>query len=196
VHLVDKALCASPALAGQETAVQRTLERSRRLCPRSARLLDATQVFWRRELMACHNIDPAGGAIETCIGERLRERQQQLQELPPACDFRRIAHAPRYVDPWYVLRFGDLYAGRAIKVHGGMQLDDCESGAASLAGHLEGQRPGERLRVRFVSLPPEQREFLCAKRPSTHWSGTVERDASGPYLYLTDILGQPLPAHP
>jgi hypothetical protein len=41
-------------------------------------------------------------------------------------------------------------------------------------------------------MPAGKREWLCAQNPSSSWQGTVRQDAGGFYLYLTDILGDPL----
>jgi hypothetical protein len=123
------------------------------------------------------------------------ERLQQLNTVKDSCNLASLTNTYRFVDIWYLRRFEASYLDQSVTISGEMSLDNCEKRQAhDNIGHLNGNGlKADPLRVVFKSMPDVQREFLCTKRPSSQWHGTVEKDAKGIYLYLTDILGVDLP---
>jgi hypothetical protein len=143
--------------------------------------------FWLRDRNNCQNV----AAVRDCVLGKLRERIAFLKGLKSCTDERRVIRYD-FTDPWYVTAHPDLYLGAKVTIFGSLQPSSCRASSSSTSGFLSAARYG-RFRVRLKSLPPQQRDFLCAKRPAAHWYGEVRRDSHGPYLYLADLHGAPLP---
>lgn len=145
--------------------------------------------FWLRDRNNCQNV----AAVRDCVLGKLRERIAFLRRLGSCTDERRVIRYD-FTDPWYVKAHEGLYVGTKVTLFGSLQPSSCRASSSSASGILSAAKARDgRLRVRLKSLPPQQRDFLCAKRPAAHWSGEVRRDSRGPYLYLADLLGAPLP---
>jgi hypothetical protein len=148
----------------------------------------AEEWFWLRDRNNCQNV----AAVRDCVLGKLRERIAFLKRLGSCTDERRFIRYD-FTDPWYVKAHEDLYLGTKVTIFGSLYPSSCRARSSSASGILAGTRARDGIRVRLKSLPPEQRAFLCEKRPAAHWYGEVRRDSHGPYLYLADVLGAPLP---
>jgi hypothetical protein len=149
----------------------------------------AEERFWLRDRNNCQNV----AAARDCVLGKLRERIAFLRGLGSCRDERRFIRYD-FTDPSYVKAHTDLYMGTKVTVFGSLWPSSCRASSNSASGIIAAARARDgRLRVQLKSLPPEQRAFLCAKRPAAHWYGEVRRDSRGPYLYLADLLGATLP---
>jgi uncharacterized protein YecT (DUF1311 family) len=149
----------------------------------------AEEMFWLGDRNNCQNVP----AVRDCVLGKLRERIAFLKGLKSCTDERRVIRYT-FTDPWYVTAHANLYLGTKVAIFGSLQPSSCRASSSSARGVLAGTPARhDRIRVQLKSLPPEQRAFLCEKRPATHWYGEVRRDSHGPYLYLADMLGAPLP---
>lgn len=196
---VEKAICGSPELMSSDRGIAEVFLRRLAQCPAPQRtLLRQTQKFWLRDRNACANaLSDGEGAMTRCVIERMAERAAQLDRIGEACDLASVAGQYRYVDSDYLARFASRYVGREVSVWGGIALSSCDSSSSSLtakissiSGRSAGRSDG--FPVRFKAMPAGKREWLCGQNPASHWQGTVRQDAGGFYLYLTDILGDPL----
>jgi uncharacterized protein YecT (DUF1311 family) len=149
----------------------------------------AEERFWLRDRNNCQNV----AAVRDCVIGKLRERIAFLGRLRSCTDERRFIRYD-FTDPWYVKAHEDLYLGTKVTIFGSLRPSSCRARSSLASGTIAAARARDgRFRVQLKSLPPEQRAFLCGKRPAAHWYGEVRRDSHGPYLYLADILGIPLP---
>ncbi|HEV7506312.1 MAG TPA: lysozyme inhibitor LprI family protein [Thermoanaerobaculia bacterium] len=149
----------------------------------------AEERFWLRDRNNCQNV----AAVRDCVLGKLRERIAFLRRLGSCTDERRFIRYD-FTDPWYVTAHEDLYVGTKVTIFGSLHPSSCRASSSSASGIIVPTKARDgRFRVRLKSLPPEQRAFLCTKRPAAHWYGEVRRDSHGPYLYLADVLGVPLP---
>ena len=195
---VEQTICATPKLKAQDQAISTRLNTLTQRCPAARELLLQGQAFWLRERWDCRNVEGAfdrPGALSSCLAARMDRRIEQLASTGADCDFTSLEATYRFVDVDYMLRFGDSYIDKPVTVAGMMDLDSCrapdaEPTAAVLVGH---DPEHDRLRVTFSAMPAAQRGFLCDKRPSSHWAGTIKHDRHGNHLFLTDLLGQELP---
>ncbi|MDL2356334.1 MAG: hypothetical protein QFF03_13845, partial [Pseudomonadota bacterium] len=196
---VERTICAHPELLARDLAMSDRLYQVNQRCPAAHALLAQGQKFWLRERWDCRSM---AGAFETpdvlpnCLASRMDQRLQRLDDIGGGCDLTALAASYRFVDVGYLLRFGDRYLGRKVSVFGWMDLASCHAPRATpTAATVVGtDRKRARLRVKFSAMPAEQHDFLCATHPAAHWTGTIERDHQGNYLFLTDILGGALPA--
>lgn len=111
------------------------------------------------------------------------------------CDITPLAATYRFVDVDYLLRFSERYVDKTVSVFGWIDLASCDASRPSLteATIVGNDRKRDRFRVEFSAMPAQEREYLCAKHPAAHWSGTIKHDSRGNYLFLTDVLGRKLP---
>ena len=149
----------------------------------------AEQKFWLRERNNCNNVSD----VRSCLIGTINGRISFLKDLTSCEDPKRVVRY-NFVDPWHVLQHPNLYANTNTHVFGWVALDSCRLNATSLLGMLHGEKPHNvNMKVVFKSMASEQREFLCTRSPYSYWQGTIKLDSQGPYLYLVDILGVPLP---
>ena len=192
---VEKAICASPALVAADRKMAAAFAQRLEQCPPSERArLRLTQKFWLRDRDACSNAlsetDPQ--AVPRCAAGRMDERIAQLGRIGRECDLDALDGEYRYVDADYLAGHGAVYADKDVTVWGGIEMGSCAAGSADLTATLV-SRPGtSAVPVRFKAMPALQREWLCAQRPSSAWTGTVRREHGVLFLYLRDILGEPL----
>jgi uncharacterized protein YecT (DUF1311 family) len=192
---VEKAICGSPELMASDRDIAEVFVRRLAQCaPRQRTLLRQTQKFWLRDRNACANALSEGeDAMKRCVAEKMDERAVQLRRIGDTCDLDSVAGEYRYVDSDYLATVASRYVGREVSVWGGIRLSSCDVNSSSLTAKLQSM-PGKdgSFPVRFKAMPPLKREWLCAQNPASHWQGTVRQDAGEFYLYLTDILGDPL----
>lgn len=188
---VEQTVCSHPSLTAQDKAISDRLDALGRTCPSLRPLLMQGQKYWLRERWDCRNVegifDKAEG-LATCLASRMEQRLQRLNDEPQGCDPKPWVGGYRFVDPVYLLRYGDQYVGKTISVFGRMDLDSCRaSGTGTLAGSIVGNSPGhERYRAIFNVMSNEGRKRLCAQHPAAHWQGVVRRDRRGSYLFLSE----------
>lgn len=193
---VEKAICASSALMDADRRIADGFGQRLLQCPAGQRaLLRQTQKFWLRDRNNCANLlSDSGAAVTRCVADRMAERSAQFERIGAACDLDAVADRYRFVDPGYLLRFASRYEGRQVAVFGSVRLDSCDDPKASpVTGKLR-QLPvnGDSVPVRFKAMSALQREWLCAQNPASHWQGTVRSEGGTFYLYLPDLLGEPL----
>ena len=159
------------------------------------RILSAGQQLWMIERDMCRNLDTVHGApgIFECLQASMNKRLEMLNAL--AANPSRLSATVAgysYVYESYLNAFGAQYAGKTVNVAGGIDIEAChKSGEHSLVGHLSNR--GRSVEIRFKSLPPDQIDFLCSKRPFSWWDGKVRIENGRPYLFASDVLGSPLP---
>lgn len=147
------------------------------------------QLFWLRQRNFCGSADDA----RRCLLDETSKRIEFLKALTACDDSSRSMRYPM-TDAWYVLKHPNLYVNTDVSIFGFVVPDSCQPTSTSTSGTLwSGKQGDKRINVVFKSLPADDRSFLCDKQPGSHWDGTVKHGASGIVLYLTDILGKPLP---
>jgi uncharacterized protein YecT (DUF1311 family) len=193
---VEKAICATPALLGADGKLADGFAERLRQCPAARRaLLRQTQKFWLRDRNNCANLlSESEAAVRQCVSDRMAERSAQFERIGVSCDLDAVADQYRFVDPGYLLRFAARYEGRQVAVSGSLRLDSCDDPKASrVTGKLRPQPPqGDSFPVRFKAMPDLRREWVCDQNPASHFQGTVRREGPTFYLYLSDLLGEPL----
>lgn len=197
-NLIAATICASPTLTSRDTEIAQRYDHLRSICPPDkSKVLGATQRFWLRERSNCRLMPGAPGhhaSVTACLADVMGARLDQLRKIGDRCDIDRVATDLRRVDPWYLNKYQDRYVGKQVTVFGQLALLRCDTPSApAVAGYVLGTgRPPDKVAVVFKAMPPADLAFLCAKSPVSQWSGEVRRDASGTYLYLSDVLGSPL----
>jgi len=193
---VDKAICATPALLAADGKLADGFAERLRQCPAAQRaLLRQTQKFWLRDRNNCANLlSESEAAVRQCVSDRMAERSAQFERIGASCDLDAVADQYRFVDPGYLLRFASRYEGRQVAVVGSLRLDSCDDPkASSVTGKLRPQPPqGDSFPVRFKAMPDLRREWVCDQNPASRFQGTVRREGGKFYLYLSDLLGEPL----
>jgi hypothetical protein len=149
------------------------------------------QKYWLRERWDCRNEEGVFEKAEdlaTCLASRMDQRLQRLKDEPEGCDPKPLIGGYQFVDPVYLLKYGDQYIGNTVSVFGSMDLDSCRaSGSGALTGSIVGNSAHhERYRAVFSAMSEEARERLCAEHPAAHWHGVVKRDKRGSYLFLSE----------
>jgi uncharacterized protein len=196
--LIAATICASPTLISRDAEIAQRYDRLQSICPPDKnKVFGATQRFWLRERSNCQLMRGEPGrhdAVAACLAEVMEARLDQLRKVGKRCDIDRVATELRRVDPWYLNKYQDRYVGKQVTVFGQIALSRCDTpGAPAVAGYVLGSgRPPDKVAVIFKAMPPGDLAFLCAKSPVSQWSGEIRRDASGTYLYLSDVLGSPL----
>jgi uncharacterized protein len=188
---VEKTICSHPSLTAQDKAISDRLDALGRACPSLRPLLIQGQKYWLRERWDCRNVDGVfekAEGLASCLASRMGQRLQRLNDEPQSCDPKPLIVGYRFVDPVYLLRYGDQYIGKTVSVFGSMDLDSCRaSGTGVLTGSIVGNSPRrERYRAVFSAMSEEARERLCAQHPAAHWQGVVKRDKRGSYLFLSE----------
>jgi uncharacterized protein YecT (DUF1311 family) len=193
---VEKTICATPALMATDGRIAEAFAARLEQCkPQQRAQLRQTQKFWLRDRNNCANLLHEGGAVVgQCIDDRMAERLAQLERIGAACDLDAVAGQYRFVDPSYLARFASRYEGREVAVFGSIRLDSCDDPKVS---HLTGRlRPvparDSGFPVRFKAMPALRHEWMCDQNPASHWQGVVRREGGSFYLYLSDLLGEPL----
>lgn len=193
---VEKAICAAPPLLATDASLSRTFAARVAQCPEAQRsLLRQTQHFWLRDRNNCANIVEEGeGALKQCVADRMAERIAQFERIGASCKLDTVAGEYRFVDPGYLARFAGRYEGKTVAVSGSLRLDSCSNAKSPrLTGKLRPRSgKGAGFPVRFQAMSDLQRERLCNQQPSAHWRGIVRGDGGRFYLYLSDILGEPV----
>jgi uncharacterized protein YecT (DUF1311 family) len=196
VDNVEKAICATPALMDGDRKIADTFAARLKQCaPPQRAQLRQTQNFWLRDRNSCANLlSDTDSEVKRCVAVTMAQRGRQLDRIGAACDLDAVADQYLFVDPDYLARFAARYEGKDVWVAGSVRLDRCDDpNASNLIGkviQLHGTR--KRFPVRFKAMPDERREWLCDQNPFSHWYGTVRRDGDKFYLFLTDLLGEPL----
>lgn len=197
-NVVLATICASPSLTARNAEIGQRYDQLQAICtPEQNKVFSATQRFWLRERSNCQLMPGEPGhhvSVAACLADVMESRLDQLRKMGARCDVDRVAADLRRVDPWYLNKYQDRYVGKQVTVFGQIALSRCETpGAPAVSGYVLGTgRSPEKIAVQFKSMPPADLAFLCAKSPISQWSGEVRRDASGTYLYLSDVLGSPL----
>jgi uncharacterized protein YecT (DUF1311 family) len=187
----EKTICSHPSLTAQDKAISDRLDALGRECPSLRPLLMQGQKYWLRERRDCRSeegvVEKAEG-LATCLARRMAQRLQRLNDEPQSCDPKPLIGGYRFVDPVYLLRYGDQYIGKTVSVFGSIDLDNCRaSGTGTLTGSIVGNSPRhERYRAVFSAMSEEARESLCAQHPAAHWQGVVRQDKRGSYLFLSE----------
>jgi len=192
---VEKAMCASPDLVAADRKMAASFAQRLQQCPPSEQpLLRQTQKFWLRDRDACSNAlsETDSGAVARCAAERMGERIAQLDRIGAACNLDAVSDEYRYVDADYLAAHGRQYVGKEVSVWAGIELTSCDVQSDDLTATLRSGRGKADFSAHFKAMPPLRREWLCAQRPSSSWKGTVRQEHGVVYLYLTDILGEPL----
>ncbi|MDZ5456173.1 lysozyme inhibitor LprI family protein [Azohydromonas lata] len=146
------------------------------------------QKFWLRERNNCRNEIN----IRTCLIDKYQSRIFFLNSLQ-SCDSVSRSYKYGFTDSWYVIKHTDLYLGSTVVIAGSAAPDSCTSGTIPATGILKAMRRNEQdIRIIFKSLSSEQRKFLCTSEPFSHYEGMIKRNAKGVYLYLNNLLGEPL----
>jgi uncharacterized protein len=188
---VEKTICSHPSLTAQDKAISGRLDALGRACPSLRPLLIQGQKYWLRERWDCRNVEGVfekAEGLASCLASRMEQRLQRLNDEPQSCDPKPLVGGYRFVDPVYLLRYGDQYIGKTVSVYGSMVLDNCRaSGTGTLTGSIVGNSPRhERYRAVFSAMSEGARERLCAQHPAAHWQGVVKQDGRGSYLVLPD----------
>lgn len=188
---VEKTICSHPSLTAQDQAISGRLEALGRTCPSLRPLLIQGQKNWLRERWDCRNVDGVFEKTEglaSCLGSRMGQRIQQLNNEPQNCDPKLLIVGYRFVDPVYLLQYGDQYIGKTVSVFGSMDLDSCGgSGAVVNTGSIVGNSPRrERYRAVFSAMSEEAKENFCVQHPAAHWQGVVKQDKRGSYLFISE----------
>ena len=197
-NLVLATICASPALTVRDAEIAQRYDQLQSICPPDKnKVFGATQRFWLRERSNCQLMPGEPGhhaSVAACLADVMESRLDQLRKMGNRCDIDRVATDLRQVDPWYLNKYQDRYVGKQVTVFGQIALSRCDTPSApAVAGYVLGTgRPPDKVAVIFKAMPPGDLAFLCAKSPVSQWSGEIRRDASGTYLYLSDVLGTPL----
>ena len=197
-NVVHATICASPMLTARDAEISQRYDQLTAICPAEKnKIFGATQRFWLRERSNCQVKPGEPGhhaSVAACLADVMETRLDQLRKMGNRCDVDRVAADLRRVDPWYLNKYQDRYVGKQVTVFGQIALSRCDTpGASAVAGFVLGTgRPPEKVAVVFKAMPPGDLAFLCAKSPVSQWSGEIRRDASGTYLYLSDVLGSPL----
>lgn len=191
---VEKAICASPALVAADAKMAAAFARRLAQCPEPARAgLRQTQRFWLRDRNACSNAlsedDP--DAVARCAADRMNERIGQLERIGAACELDAVAEEYRYVDTAYLAAHAYAYDKREVSVWGGIVMGSCDARSDDLTAKLVADDGKAEFPVRFKSLSALQRERLCARRPASHWKGTVRNESGTVFLYLRELPGEP-----
>ena len=194
---LEQAICAHPELLARDRAISDRIDTLKQRCPAAQKLLIRGQKFWLRERWDCRNVEGAFATpdvLPSCLAARMDQRLQQLDAIGSGCDITPLAATYRFVDVDYIVRFSDRYIDKTVSVFGWMDLASCHAPSPSpTAATIVGtDRKHDRFRVEFSAMPAQQREFLCAKSPAAHWTGTIKHDSRGNYLFLTDVLGTSL----
>lgn len=187
---VEKTICSHPALTAQDKAISDRLDALGRTCPSLRPLLIEGQKYWLRERWDCRNVEGVfekAEGLATCLASRMEQRLQRLSDELQSCDPKPLVGGYRFVDPVYLLRYGDQYIGNTVSVFGRMELDNCRAlGTGTLTGSIVGNSPRhERYRAVFSAMSAEARENLCAQPSASHWQGMVKQDKRGSYLFLS-----------
>jgi uncharacterized protein len=188
---VEKTICSHPSLIAQDKAISDKLDVLSRTCPSLRTLLMQGQKYWLRERWDCRNEEGVFEKAEdlaTCLASRMDQRLQRLKDEPEGCDPKPLIGGYQFVDPVYLLKYGDQYIGNTVSVFGSMDLDSCRaSGSGALTGSIVGNSAHhERYRAVFSAMSEEARERLCAEHPAAHWHGVVKSDKRGSYLFLSE----------
>lgn len=188
---VEETICSHPSLTAQDKAISDRIDALRGVCPSLRPLLIQGQNYWLRERWDCRNVPGVFEKPEilaTCLASRMEQRLHQLNNVPQSCDPQPLIVGYRFVDPVYILRYGDRYIGKTVSVFGSMELDSCRApSTGKLTGHIVGSSSQrERYRAVFSSIPEGTRERLCAQHPASHWQGVVKQDRQGSYLLLSE----------
>lgn len=192
---VEKAICASPTLVAADRKMAAAFSRRLAQCPEERRAeLRQTQKFWLRDRNTCSNAlsedDPE--AVDRCAAERMNERIGQLERIGAACELDAVAEEYRHVDTAYLAAHAYAYDKREVSVWGGIAMGSCDPQSADLSAQLVSEAGKAGFPVRFKALSALQREWLCAQRPSSSWKGVVRNEGGVVFLYLRDLLGEPL----
>ncbi len=184
---VEETICSHPSLIAQDKAISDRLDALRGACSSLRPLLIQGQKYWLRERWDCRNVPAAfekPEVLATCLASRMEQRLHQLNNVPQSCNPQPLIVGYRFVDPVYMLRYGDRYIGKTVSVFGSMDLDSCRVAATGkLTGNIVGNSPQrEQYRAVFSSMPEGTRERLCAQHPASHWQGVVKQDRRGSYL--------------
>lgn len=197
-NVVLASICASPALSARDAEIAQRYARLQSACPPDkSKIFGATQRFWLRERSNCQLSPGQPGhhaSVAACLADVMEARLEQLRKMGARCDIDRVAADLRRIDPWYLNKYQDRYVGKQVTVFGQIALSRCDTpGAPAVAGFVLGTgRSPDKVAVVFKAMPAGDLAFLCAKSPVSQWSGEMRRDASGTYLYLSDMLGSPL----
>lgn len=203
-NLITATICASPTLTARDAEIAQRYDHLQAVCPPDKnKVFGATQRFWLRERSNCQMMPGQTGqtgqaghyaSVAACLADVMEARLDQLRKMGNRCDIDRVATDLRRVDPWYLNKYQDRYVGKQVTVFGQIALSRCDTpGASAVSGYVFGTgRPPDKIAVLFKAMPPGDLAFLCAKSPVSQWSGEIRRDASGTYLYLSDVLGLPL----
>jgi uncharacterized protein len=191
---VEKAMCASPALVSADRKMAAAFAQRLQQCPPSAQpLLRQTQTFWLRERNDCSNaLSESSEAVARCAAGRMAERIAQLERIGAACNLDAVSDAYRDVDADYIAAHAQEYVGKQVAVWAAIQLTSCDVQSSDLTATLTSGRGKAGFPAHFKAMPPLRREWVCAQRPSSSWQGTVRQEHGVVYLYLTDLLGEPL----
>ncbi|MFC4761967.1 lysozyme inhibitor LprI family protein [Dyella koreensis] len=186
---VEASICEHPELLEADKRIAITFSRLRAAFQgEDAASFVAGQKLWLIERNYCANTKATGEFpdISSCLANRMEERAALLEHLAPTHEALMATVANyRFVEPAYVIRFADAYAGHEVKVVGSLLLDACDGRhAASLDGLIQ-HRSGS-LTARFAQLDQERIEALCHQKPFAWWPGRIQLEHGKPYLLVSE----------
>lgn len=186
---VEAAICAQPALLQADQRIAIAFARLRAAFQgEDAASFIAGQKLWLIERNNCSNAKATGEFpdVDSCLASRMEQRASLLEQLAPTHEALMATVAGyRFVEPAYVSRYADAYAGHQVNVAGSLLLDACDGKhAASLDGRI--QHKGGSLTARFAKLDPERIEALCHQKPFAWWPGTIQLEHGKPYLLVSE----------
>ena len=186
---MEAAICAQPALLQADQRIAVAFARLRAAFQgEDAASFVAGQKLWLIERNNCSNAKATGEFpdVDSCLASRMEQRANLLEQLAPTHEALMATVATyRFVEPAYVTRYADAYAGQPVKVAGSLLLDACDGKhATSLDGRI--QHKGGSLTTRFARLDPERIEALCHQKPFAWWPGTIQVQHGKPILLVDE----------
>lgn len=186
---VEASICASPDLLRADQRIAVAFARLRAAFQgEDAAGFVAGQKFWLVERNNCSNAKVTGEFpdVDSCLARRMEQRANLLEQLAPTHQALMATVASyRFVEPAYVNRYADAYAGHEVKVMGTLLLDACDGHHAdSHDGRI--QHKSGSLTARLARLDQERLEALCHQRPFAWWPGTIQVQHGKPVLLVSE----------
>jgi hypothetical protein len=185
-----KLVCEDASVRALVREVASDMQRLNCTAPEDLQELATVHQGWGREQFSCERLPD----LRSCVLRSLRAELDYFNAMP-TCEVRQHPLKFESVTAGYLLAHPEVYQGGEVVLLGALVPDACEPGMRTLTGGIADLANQQlRLPVQFKSLPAEQRNALCSQQRVWGWPGQVRVDQAGrPHLYVTTLLGAPLP---